>query len=81
MVTKKKKSVRRSEKRGQELLEAARRERVAVACMQGLLANQDTTDAEPADVARTAVDCADALLDELDGFAEDEDDEDEDGED
>jgi len=83
MVTKKKKSVRRSEKRGQELVEAARRERVAIACMQGLLANQDSTEANPADVAQTAVDCADALLDELDGVAEeeDEDEDEDDGED
>jgi hypothetical protein len=74
MATKRKKSVRRVDTKS--MVEAARRERVAIACMQGLLANPDTTDAEPGDVASTAVDCADALLDELDGLAEDEDDED-----
>jgi hypothetical protein len=78
MATKRKKSVRQSDK---TLLEAARRERAAIACMQGLLANPDTTDAEPGDVARTAVDCADALLDELDGVAGDGEDEDEDEDD
>jgi hypothetical protein len=79
MATKRKRSVRRSEKRGNEQLEAARRERVAIACMQGLLANPSVEDHEAGDVARTAVDCADALLDELDGLTDDEDeDEDED---
>jgi hypothetical protein len=79
MAARKKKAIksgRAARELDQSLLEAARRERTAIACMQGLLANPGTTDTEAEDVARAAVNCADALLDELDDV-EDEDDEEE----
>jgi hypothetical protein len=77
--------VRATERASETLLDAARRERVAIACMQGLLTAIGPPDLEnpfePEWAARWAVEYADALLDELDGFAdEDEDDEDEDDE-
>lgn len=43
-----------------------RRERIATAALAGLLANPQSFDADPSDFARAAVECADALIAELD---------------
>jgi hypothetical protein len=82
MAAKKKKAIRRHAARQLDstLLEAARRERVAIACMQGILASTDTDTSDVA-AAKYAVACADALLDELDFGDEEEDEDDEDDED
>jgi hypothetical protein len=56
------------------LLEAARRERTAIACMQGLLAGTNRH-IEPEEAAVWAVQYADALLDELDDVEDDDDEE------
>jgi hypothetical protein len=77
MAARKKKAIKKGSavrELNKSLLEDARRERTAIACMQGLLANPEM-ELEAGDVARTAVDCADALLDELDGVEDDGDEE------